>query len=301
MAEATESTESTETEATETSESTETTEATETTESTEPTETKISDSKTSLIPDDDEDETTETEEGEPELLAGKYKTPEDLVKAYENLSAKLRERGDALDDDTLKAIAQERGFAPKDVPEKYENLDKIMTEAGMEPSEYEENKEVWDEFTGTLKELGLNQQQAEGVIKIGAKWAAAQVASVGADIDVDAEGHLLAQEWGNKSVDRIKSVGKWAKANLPGDVLKKPLHRTAEGLKFLDKMMREKSGPVPIVDTDTPTADPTALDNEITEAMKSEAYLSPHHKDHEYVHQQVEKKLEKLRQMRGAR
>lgn len=255
--------------------------------SVDPTEAEV----TALFETDEEKTETETT-----FLDGRFKSREDFEKSYSALEAKLKERADALDDDTLRAAAKDRGFL-HEVPDQYEGVAEVMQEAGIKPAEADDPS--WSEFYDEAKAQGLTQDQMNWMIKFGGDWVNQSIqqhlAEYGPTVDREGEIAKLSQEWGDKTESRGKEIMQWASANLPRDLLTKPLISSAAGMKALYQHMNGQRGAQPIPEgTRTSSISGMEMDAKVDELMKSDAYRHPHNPNHSAIHKQVDQLLAQL-------
>lgn len=193
-------------------------------------------------------DSSEAPEAGDRLYANKYRSPEDLEKGYEQLLKKHREGNH--------------------VPEEY-TLEPVFEQTGLQVSD--------DTQLGVLKEemrdLNMNQEQAEWFFRKAAEYDAA-IREQYAGADVKAELQSLQGEWGSKTQDRLSRVDEWARANVPPEVLLKPLHQTAAGIKFLESMMQKNRLPEQI-ESDRVGSSANSreeIDIQIAELMNQEGY-----------------------------
>lgn len=208
----------------------------------------------SLVNVSEAEETTATEEDhtveaqgqeqeqttEQKLLAGKYKTPEELEKGYKELSKKVRE-------------------AKPQVPESY-SLDAVKDFVG------EEQDPVLDDFLGEFKEAGLSQEQADRILKkyydtmsADAVDPQAELAKLGNDGDKMISGiknffaknksnfsaeELSAIEGSLITADAVRAVHKMIAAtqskNIPGEGAQVEAESAEEVLEKAQKIMAEE-------------------------------------------------------------
>ncbi|WP_374632859.1 hypothetical protein [Ferrovibrio sp.] len=186
------------------------------------------------IKDESEDsavsETDEIDIAKEDLILGKFKSQDDLIKSYQALETKLKSRDPIVD-----------------VPESYD-FQTAFSEAGLEAMdpESEEGKVEYAEFDEFLRGNKFSQKQMSEITKFGKNWMHKQMLRYGPQVDVEAEVTALRGEWGESTQKNAEAVVKWARANLSPAVMNKPLTFTKEGILFLDKLMKQQRGPVPI-------------------------------------------------------
>lgn len=165
-------------------------------------------------------EAASQEGGEEKLLAGKYKTAEELEKGYKELSKKLREgKVEAPEEYSLEAVSE---FFDAEDP-------------------------MLGEYLGVFKELGLSQAQADALLaKYGADMAAQNVDPEAEKAKLGAEGEAMikglesffAKQKGNFSEAEQAALGSMAS--------------TADGVKALNKLVsltREQNIPEQVAST----------------------------------------------------
>lgn len=248
----------------------------------------------------DAGDTGETAKDEPELIAGRFKTQEDLLQAWEHQNEIIKGRVNDLPDDELKEIAKEKGFI-NEPPEKYENSAEMMAEHGIEP--FPDDAPEWEGFYNDIREAGFTQSQMETMFKIGGPWVQAQIAKLGPEVNVEDQQNELREEWGDAYEANEKAITAYATANIPSDLLYKPLGKTALGHKLLKTLMDKAKGGAPITKTDrvVTTGDPAKLDDEISEIMKSDAYQNKNSPDYTATNAKVDKMLKDLEAIRKAK
>lgn len=172
----------------------------------------------------------------PELIAGKYKTVDDLVKAHKELETKL-------------------GKGPE-VPETYEFEE--ITKAGITLGDEAQQAEVVKMF----KDLGFTQEQVNklpalaqhaGKINFDAGIEFAKKA-LGNDPEFqDAQIGLLRKDWGDSFDARFKAVQEFS-SKFPTELWDMPLKNSALGWALAERYMQEHAGPN-FASTDTATTD----------------------------------------------
>jgi hypothetical protein len=161
----------------------------------------------------------------PELIAGKYKTVEDLVKAHKELETKL-------------------GKGPE-VPESYE-LEEI-TKAGITLGDEAQTAEV----VKMMKDAGFTQDQVSKLGPLAAHSARLNF-DKGIDFAMKALGndpeHLetqvaqLRKDWGDSFDTRFKAVQDFAE-KFPAELWHMPLKNSALGWALAERFMQEHAGP----------------------------------------------------------
>lgn len=193
-----------------------------------------------------------------DLILGKFKTHEDLAKAYQELEKKHSSRSpqsDISDDFDLAGVYKELGF------------------------QYDESDEAKAEFANLrtqLKEAGFTKDQSKKIFELQKQFAEDFLEQHGLKIDTEAERSALVTEWGDQAEAKYQAVTKWAADHLPTEVLNKPLRVTAAGVKMLEQLMQMRAGPTPITSTnDVSTAEQLAdLNMQFTDLMKRPDYYA---------------------------
>lgn len=158
------------------------------------------------------DQPNDTPEAEPtttptseKLLAGKYKTPEDLEKAYQELTTLHRKK--------------------QEIPEKYD----LKVPGGFT---------VDDDMLAKFKEAGLTQKQAQHTVEVMAEHILPKVK----EASRETQELLLRARFGYTPDDEtypqfIAELRDWATENLPDEVVS-ALRRTPEGVLALHKLRK---------------------------------------------------------------
>lgn len=168
-----------------------------------------------------EPETNEDSPAQPEkLLAGKYKTPEDLEQGYKELSKKLREKTEP--------------------PEKYD-LDSLKNNeelAGLLPEDYSfQDDPMFQVLEPAFREAGLTQDQ---VVKLTQAKMLFDKANM---VDPKAEMEKL----GSNAGQVITDVRSFVDSSLPDDLkeVAEAFAYTAEGVKLLHHMSQLQKTAMP--------------------------------------------------------
>ena len=147
-------------------------------------------------------------EERPEWLPEKFKTPEDLVKAYNELGGKLREKNEP--------------------PETYE-------------LELPDGVELKEADAEAFKEMGLNNDQAQKLVGYFYENVIPELQQARADVEVE----RLAQAWNVKAdstefQQRLSKVKSWALRNMDEQAVAM-MARTHNGVQALYQMMQAKA------------------------------------------------------------
>jgi hypothetical protein len=181
-----------------------------------------------------------------ELLAGKYKTTQELEQGYQELSklykANVATTESVRDDIDLVALYKEQNFPV---------------------AEDEESLAQYAEQAKALKEEGFNSKQVKYMMEKQKEFTQDFLKHHGLDVDVEAEKAILQKEWGADAETKFQAVTKWATDNLPADLLNKPLRATAAGTKLIEQIMQQRQGPVPI--TESMTAPTSSVSEQLFE------------------------------------
>lgn len=199
--------------------------------------------------------TPENPEARPEWLPEKFQTPEDLVKAYNEMGAKIREKSEP--------------------PESYE----IKFEDGSEV-------ELTESDVAAFKEAGLTNDQAKQLTQYFQESILPTLIEAKTDIEKD----RLATDWGmdassNEFMQQLGRVKAWANQNLPEAAVQE-LSRTAQGVQTIAKLMEQKaSGSRSVGESTAPRPNKAELQN----LMNDQRYWSGDEDYREYVRQQFER------------
>lgn len=207
-------------------------------------------------PPEDEAE-TQTQE-RPDWLPEKFKTPEDLVKAYNEMGAKIREKNEP--------------------PESYE----ITVTKGDE----QEAIELTEGEVEAFREAGLSNEQAQKITQYFHDKVVPEIIEAKAAIEKD----RLALEWGmdassNAFTQQLAQVKAWAQQNLPDSVVTE-LSRSAAGVRTMANMMEQGAQGQRVTGN---TADSRPDKSQLMEMMNDERYWNGDETYRDYVRQQFQK------------
>lgn len=211
----------------------------------------------------------------PDWLPEKYKTPEELSKAYKELESKLGSK----EEDLRKAITEElQTEAYKNRPESagaYELPDSINAESAVD-------SELLKWWSDHAFENGYGQEEFQKGIEMYA--AATQVSGP----DFEAEEKRL----GDNAKDRVESASLFANKFFPKETLPaiERMCETADGIIALEHIMESmKDGNF------SGNSDPQhrITEDSLREMMKDERYHSPAHRDKGFI-REVEEGFRKL-------
>ena len=217
-------------------------------------ETQITDAVTQAAPSSDR----------PEWLPEKYKSPEDLAKAYKELEGKLGTR----EEDMRKKLVEElQAEAYKDRPAsagEYQLPEFVNEEEAV-------NSDLLKWWADQAFENGYSQSEFEQGIEIYMK-------SMPAPPDLQAE----AKKLGDNANQRIEAASMFASKFFPAETLPaiERLCESAEGIIALEVMMEAmKDGSF------TQAANPASgmSESDLREMMKDDRYWNPTHRDPSFV------------------
>jgi hypothetical protein len=227
-------------------------------------ETQITDAVTQAAPSSDR----------PEWLPEKYKSPEDLAKAYKELEGKLGTR----EEDMRKKLVEElQAEAYKDRPAsagEYQLPEFVNEEEAV-------NSDLLKWWADQAFENGYSQSEFEQGIEIYMK-------SMPAPPDLQAE----AKKLGDNANQRIEAASMFASKFFPAETLPaiERLCESAEGIIALEVMMEAmKDGSF------TQAANPASgmSESDLREMMKDDRYWNPTHRDPSFV-KKVEEGFKKI-------
>ena len=200
-------------------------------------------------------DTPENPDARPEWLPEKFKTPEDLVKAYNEMGAKIREKTEP--------------------PESYDIQFEDGTAIDLTESDVE-----------TFKKAGMTNDQ----VKVVTEYFYNEIMPSLVEAKTNVEKSRLAMEWGmdansNEFQQQLGRVKAWANQNLP-DAAVTELSRTAQGVQTIAKLMEQGSrGSRAVGESVAPRPGKADLAN----LMNDERYWNGDEDYREYVRQQFER------------
>lgn len=207
---------------------------------------------------------------ESELLAGKYKSTEDLVEAYKSLEGKLGKKDEELREAIKEELVKEQFGSRPESPGDYQ----LPESLGIDPGQASGN-EMLDWWSKTAFEKGMSQEEFERGI------AQYRDAVVGQAPDLEAE----AKKLGENAQARIEQASQFVFKHLPEDQISaiEPLFQSAEGIKAVEALMESVNGGNKMrggSDTDSSTR---LTEEQVREMMRDPKYTSPVHRDSDYV------------------
>lgn len=211
----------------------------------------------------------------PEWLPEKYKTPEDLAKAYKALESKIG----AKDEDLRNAIMEE--LQQEAYAERPESAGDYQLPETVDP-ETAVDSELLNWWADHAFENGYSQDEFQKGIEM------YMASGMDQGPDLDAERGKL----GDNSADRINAASLFATKFFPQDALPaiERMCESAEGIVALEHMMEAmKDGS--FSGNSAPSAGSSEAD--LREMMKDDRYHHPVHRDPAFV-RQVEEGFKKL-------
>ena len=212
-------------------------------------------------------EVTQTQTDRPDWLPEKFNSPEDLGKAYNELSSKLGTK-----EEDLKASWQEEMQKEAYADRPATKGDYLLPES-IDP-ETAVDSPLLDWWSEHSFESGLGQEEFQNGIQLIAE------AINGQQPDMEAETKLL----GDSATDRIEAVSLFANQFFPEESLDaiERMCETAGGIVALEHIMEKMKGPS--------FAGDSAMSSQITDdslrtMQKDERYWNPQKRDPAYVNQ----------------
>ena len=212
-------------------------------------------------------EVTQTQTDRPDWLPEKFNSPEDLGKAYNELSSKLGTK-----EEDLKASWQEEMQREAYADRPATKGDYLLPE-NIDP-ESAVDSPLLDWWSEHSFESGLGQEEFQNGIQLIAE------AINGQQPDMEAETKLL----GDSATDRIEAVSLFANQFFPEESLDaiERMCETAGGIVALEHIMEKMKGPS--------FAGDSAMSSQITDdslrtMQKDERYWNPQKRDPAYVNQ----------------
>jgi hypothetical protein len=206
-------------------------------------------------PKEDLIDTPENPDARPEWLPEKFKSPEDLVKAYNEMGAKIREKNEP--------------------PESYEI--KVGDPESLEPVDLTEND------VAAFKEAGLTNEQAQKITDYFYQSVMPDIIEAKASIEKE----RLAQEWNlgadsNEFTHQLAKVKAWAQQNMPEAAVTE-LSRTAKGVATLATLMEQGAASHRAVGDNS---SPRPNRQQLNDLMNDDRYWNGDEDYREYVRQQ---------------
>jgi len=200
-------------------------------------------------------------EARPEWLPEKYKSPEDLAKAYKELETKLGSK----DADLRKSIKEEVA------KERLANRPKTPGEYSI-PKDVQADSELVGWWAETAFENGFSQDQFEAGIETYRK----SIEGSGPDF----EGEI--KKLGENSKDRITAASSFAQTFFPADALPaiERMCEKADGIIALEAIMNATKG---ASFSGSGTTVGRLTDSDLKEMMRDPKYHSPRDRDPDFV------------------
>jgi len=208
-----------------------------------------------------------------ELLAGKYKTAEDLESAYKSLESKIGEKEEAIRERLKEEMAQPKEGVPLSAGE-YELPDFVDEAEAVDNEALRE----WAEY---CHDQGYNHQEFQKGLEL-------YMNSMPEGPDLEAEAAKL----GDNASARIESASLFANKFFPPEALPaiERMCETSDGIIALEAIMSAMKEPSMMADTSTANAISEAS---LTEMAKDERYWNPRMRDDNFV-KQVDAGFKKL-------
>ena len=197
----------------------------------------------------------------PDWLPEKYKSPEDLAKAYKELEGKLGSKDEELRKSIKEEVANER----------LANRPKTSGEYNI-PDDVQVENELVGWWAETAFENGFSQEQFEAGIETYRK------SMEGSGPDIEGETKKL----GENSKDRINAASSFAQTFFPAEALPaiERMCEKADGIIALEAIMNASKG-ASFSQQGSPVGRATLA--ELTEMMRDPRYDSARYRDSDFV------------------
>ena len=215
------------------------------------------------------------EASRPEWLPEKYKTPEDLAKAYKELESKIGVKEETLRDQITKEFEQ-KAFEGR--PE---------TKGDYQLPESIDDTDVADsELLGWWAEHAFENGYSQEEFQKGIEMYATSMGANAPDLDKEAK------RLGENSSTRIESASLFAGKFFPKDVMPaiERMCETADGILALEHIMEQMKTPSMNASSDSPSQ---VSEDSLRAMMQDERYHSPVRRDAAFV-KQVENGFKQL-------
>jgi hypothetical protein len=233
------------------------------------------------VPSEAQVDATESTEVQPEaeapsedvLLAGKYKSAEDLESAYKSLESKIGEKEDAIRDRLKEEMSAPKEGVPATSGE-YELPDFIDEAEALE-------SDALKNWADHCLENGYNQEEFQKGIEL-------YMESMPEQPNLEAE----AKHLGENANARIEAASLFANKFFPKDAMSavERMCEGADGIIALEAIMSAMKEPSMNVETGTADA---LTEASLNEMMRDERYWNPRTRDDNYV-KQVQSGFKKL-------
>ncbi len=208
-----------------------------------------------------------------ELLAGKYKTAEDLESAYKSLESKIGEKEDAIRERLKEEMSQPKEGVPATSGE-YELPDFVEEEEALA-------SDALKEWADHCLESGYNQEEFQRGIEL-------YMNALPEQPNLEEE----AKQLGESAGSRIEAASLFANKFFPEDAMPaiERMCEGADGILALEAIMTAMKEPSMNVETGTADA---LTEASLNEMMRDERYWNPRVRDDNYV-KQVQSGFKKL-------
>lgn len=208
-----------------------------------------------------------------ELLAGKYKTAEDLESAYKSLESKIGEKEDAIRERLKEEMSQPKEGVPATSGE-YELPDFVDEEEALA-------SDALKEWADHCLESGYNQEEFQRGLEL-------YMNALPPQPNLEEE----AKQLGENAGARIEAASLFANKFFPEDAMPaiERLCEGADGILALEAIMNAMKEPSMNVETGTADA---LTEASLNEMMRDERYWNPRVRDDNYV-KQVQSGFKKL-------
>jgi len=206
-------------------------------------------------PTEDLVDTPTNPDARPDWLPEKFETPEDLVKAYNEMGTKIREKTEP--------------------PESYD--------VKVTNGENSENVDLTETDVAAFKEAGLTNDQAQKITNYFYDSVLPDIVEAKTDL----EKQRLAQEWNvgadsNEFSQQLAQVKSWAQQNMPEAAVTE-LSRTAKGVATLATLMEQGAASHRAVGD---SSSPRMGKQDLANLMNDDRYWNGDEDYREYVRQQ---------------
>lgn len=207
------------------------------------------------------------EASRPEWLPEKYKTPEDLAKAYKELESKIGVKEETLRDQITKEFEQKAFEGRPETKGDYQLPDFVDESSAID-------NELLGWWADHAYENGYDQEEFQK----GIEMYAAAVGKGGPDIDAETK------RLGENSSARLESASLFAGKFFPKDVMPaiERMCETADGIIALEHIMEQMKSPSVSGNADVSTR---LTEDSLRAMMKDERYHSPSRRDPNFVKQ----------------
>jgi hypothetical protein len=215
------------------------------------------------------------EASRPEWLPEKYKTPEDLAKAYKELESKIGTKEETLREQLLKEIEDKA----------YEGRPATKGEYQL-PESIDDTDVADSELLGWWAEHAFENGYSQEEFQKGVEMYATSMGANAPDLDKEAK------RLGENSSTRIESASLFAGKFFPKDVMPaiERMCETADGILALEHIMEQMKTPSMNASSDSPSQ---VSEDSLRAMMQDERYHNPVRRDAAFV-KQVENGFKQL-------